>query len=57
MNRRKSSEHWPFPARLSGLVNPVERDILQDEIDAAFHEMGVNAPIPKDNQSAGPRQN
>jgi hypothetical protein len=34
--------------RLSGLTNPVERDIRQDEIDAAFREMGVNAPIPKD---------
>lgn len=34
--------------RLSGLVNPVVRDIQHDEIDAAFREMGVNAPIPKD---------
>ena len=33
--------------RLSGLVNPVQRDIRQEEIDAAFREMGVNAPIPK----------
>ena len=57
-------QHWKIPAvcieaiergfdgralrRLSGLVNPVERDIRQDEIDTAFREMGVNAPIPKD---------
>ena len=34
--------------RLSGLVNPVRRDIRQEEIDSAFREMGVNAPIPKD---------
>lgn len=34
--------------RLSGLVNPVQRDIRQEEIDAAFREMGVNAPISKD---------
>lgn len=34
--------------RLSGLVNPVQRDIRQEEIDSAFREMGVNAPIPKD---------
>jgi hypothetical protein len=29
-------------------VNPVKRDIRQEEIDAAFREMGVDAPIPKD---------
>ena len=34
--------------RLSGLVNPVQRDFRQEEIDSAFREMGVNAPIPKD---------
>src|SRR5215469_433956 len=33
---------------LSGLENPVQSDIRQEEIDAAFREMGVNAPIPKD---------
>jgi hypothetical protein len=33
---------------LSGLVNPVQSDIRQEEIDSAFREMGVNAPIPKD---------
>ena len=33
--------------RLSGVVNPAQRDIRQEEIDAAFREMGVNAPIPK----------
>lgn len=37
-----------FLRRLSGLVNPVERDIRQEEIDAAFREMGINAPIPKE---------
>ena len=34
--------------RLSGLVNPVQSDIRQEEIDSAFPEMGVNAPISKD---------
>jgi len=34
--------------RLSGLVNPAQRDIRQEEIDSAFREMGVNAPIPRD---------
>ena len=34
--------------RLSGLVNPVRSDIRQEEADSAFREMGVNAPIPKD---------
>ena len=34
--------------RLSGLVNPVQSDIRQEEIDWAFREMGVDAPIPKD---------
>ncbi len=34
--------------RLSGLVNPVERDIRPEEIDSAFREMGVDAPLPKD---------
>jgi hypothetical protein len=33
--------------RLSGLVNPIESDIRQEEIDSAFRDMGVNAPIPK----------
>ena len=33
--------------RLSGLVNPVQSDIRPGEIDSAFREMGVNAPIPK----------
>jgi len=34
--------------RLSGLVNPVQSDIRQEEIDSVFREMGVDAPIPKD---------
>ena len=34
--------------RLSGLVNPTKCDIRQEEIDSAFRDMGVNAPIPKD---------
>ena len=34
--------------RLSGLVNPVQSDIRQEEIDSAFLDMGVNAPIPKE---------
>ena len=34
--------------RLSGVANPVKRDLQQEEIDSAFREMGVNAPIPKD---------
>ena len=34
--------------RLSGLVNPVQSDIRQEEIDSAFRDMGVNAPIPKE---------
>lgn len=38
----------PCLRRLSGLVNPAQRDMRQDEIDAAFREMGVNAPISKD---------
>jgi hypothetical protein len=32
---------------LAGLADPVASDICQDEIDSAFREMGVNAPIPK----------
>ena len=34
--------------RLAGLANPVASDFCQDEVDSAFREMGVNAPIPKD---------
>ena len=33
---------------LAGLANPVATDIRADEIDEAFREMGVNAPISKD---------
>ena len=33
---------------IAGLVNPVARDIRQEEIDSAFRDMGVNAPIPKE---------
>jgi len=34
--------------RLAGLVNPVARDLRPEEIDSAFREMGVRAPISKD---------
>jgi hypothetical protein len=34
--------------RLAGLVNPVASDIRPEEIDSAFREMGVDAPVPKD---------
>jgi hypothetical protein len=34
--------------RLAGLVKPVESDIRPAEIDSAFREMGVAAPVPKD---------
>jgi hypothetical protein len=37
-----------FLRRLAGLVNPVGSDIRPEEIDSAFREMGVDAPIPKD---------
>ena len=37
----------PALRRLAGLMNPVEADIQQAEIDSAFREMGVAAPIPK----------
>ena len=33
--------------RLAGMADPVESDIPQAEIDSAFREMGVIAPIPK----------
>lgn len=34
--------------RLAGMMNPVASDIRQEEINAAFREMGVTAPISKD---------
>jgi hypothetical protein len=34
--------------RLAGLVMPVASDICPEEIDSAFREMRVAAPIPKD---------
>jgi len=37
-----------FLRRLAGLVNPVASDIRPEEIDSAFREMGVDAPLPKD---------
>jgi hypothetical protein len=40
--------------RLSGLMNPVQSDIRPEEIDSAFREMGVNAPIPKKRSTACP---
>jgi hypothetical protein len=33
---------------LAGLMNPTEGDIRQEEIDSAFKEMGVAAPISKE---------
>ena len=39
----------PALRRLAGLANPVSGDIQEDEIDAAFREMGVDAPITEDN--------
>lgn len=33
---------------LAGLINPVEADVDLKEIDSAFHEMGVDAPLTKD---------
>jgi len=33
---------------IAGLVNPTARDIRQEEINSAFSDMGVNAPIPKE---------
>ena len=37
----------PALRRLAGLINPVECDIPQKEIDSAFREMGVAAPLPE----------
>jgi hypothetical protein len=34
--------------RLAGLINPVASDIRPEEIDSAFKEMGVDAPLAKD---------
>lgn len=34
--------------RLAGLINPVASDIRPEEIDSAFKEMGVAAPLAKD---------
>lgn len=33
---------------IAGLMNPVARDMRQEEIDSAFRDMGVKAPIPKE---------
>jgi hypothetical protein len=33
--------------KLAGLASPVESDLIPAEIDAAFREMGVDAPISK----------
>jgi hypothetical protein len=32
--------------RLAGLIKPTSRDIRVEEIDGAFREMGIAAPIP-----------
>lgn len=34
--------------RLAGLMNPVASDIRPEEIDSAFREMGVDAPLARD---------
>jgi hypothetical protein len=34
--------------RLAGLTNPVASDIQPEEIDSAFREMGIPAPISKE---------
>jgi hypothetical protein len=34
--------------RLAGLIDPVASDITQAQVDAAFREMGVDAPIPRE---------
>lgn len=39
----------PALRRLAGLTEPVSSDIRRDQIDSAFREMGVDAPISKDN--------
>jgi hypothetical protein len=38
----------PALRRLAGLANPVAIDIQDSEVDTAFREMGVDAPITKD---------
>jgi hypothetical protein len=38
----------PGLRNLAGMVNPVESDMLADEIARAFREMGVDAPISKE---------
>jgi hypothetical protein len=35
----------PMLRRLAGLVKPTSRDITERQIEGAFHEMGVAAPI------------
>lgn len=34
--------------RIAGLTDPVASDLQDTEIDAAFREMGINAPISED---------
>lgn len=38
----------PSLRRLAGLTSPVASDISREEIDAAFKEMGVAAPMARD---------
>ena len=38
----------PALRSLAGMLNPVEGDIRTDEIDRAFREMGVDAPVSKE---------
>src|SRR4051794_11217520 len=39
----------PALRSLAGMLNPVESDMRTDEIDRAFREMGVHAPVSKEN--------
>jgi hypothetical protein len=39
----------PASRSLAGMLNPVESDMRTDEIARAFREMGVDAPISKEN--------
>jgi hypothetical protein len=36
----------PMLRRLAGMIKPTSRDIRVEEIDGAFREMGITAPVP-----------
>jgi len=42
-----------FLRRLAGMINPVASDIRPEEIDSAFREVGVDAPLPKEKARIG----